>query len=637
VTFADAPLTASAAPAFSAIEGTASDSQVVATFTDANPGDHTGDFTATISWGDNSTSAGTVSYDSGSGVYSVSGSHTYAEDGSYNITVSITDEGGAVANTLVGVTGTGAVVLSPTQAAGAWYPDRYPPAGFTAGPTVGSIDEFISASDQDGSRPSGFNSGFYDYQGRKYDLPSGATSLGVDLFVPSSWSGLNQQDPSGNPANSGSLASVWGTGLDSSGNVASFPIIGFNNQAGGFQVFDQTNGWTNAGGFTGYDKSYTLSFAIDGDTIDYYVNGSLVYTDTTDTGTVSLSNVILQGYDGGNSYHISWANLAAVTTTTALVDDAPLQASGVAPLTAKEGAGTNLVLATFTDANPKASLSDYTATIDWGDGSTPTVVTAGSGGITKNSDGSFSVNGTHAFLTPTGTGTDTITVDISDNGGADTGITDYVSVTNVSPAASISGPASGTPGQTLSYTGNFTDPGQGGDETYTFSWTVKNSGGTVIATGSNQTFSFTLPKPVQGSGIYTITFKVADGFGGSSTAVKTVKDPAAPVQAVTAGGVANPAPASPAAPVLSAVTVGSSRNANLVLTVSDPLAVSDFALIFWGDGAFQVVRLGSGGSSSVKHRYSRHARHVTITVLAFDPQSQAFSNMVTIPYTIQRA
>ena len=42
-----------------------------ATFTDANPGNHTGDFTETINWGDSSTSPGVVSYNAG--VYSVAG------------------------------------------------------------------------------------------------------------------------------------------------------------------------------------------------------------------------------------------------------------------------------------------------------------------------------------------------------------------------------------------------------------------------------------------------------------------------------------------------------------------------------------------------------------------------------------
>lgn len=62
--------------------------QVVATFTDL-AGLPLTDYSANINWGDGTTSAGTVSLNTGSGVYSVSGSHTYAEDGSDPITVTV--------------------------------------------------------------------------------------------------------------------------------------------------------------------------------------------------------------------------------------------------------------------------------------------------------------------------------------------------------------------------------------------------------------------------------------------------------------------------------------------------------------------------------------------------------------------
>jgi hypothetical protein len=66
----------------------------VAAFTDANPYATTADFTATIDWGDGSTSAGTVSGPTG-GPFTVSGSHTYASTGPESISVSIGDDGGS--------------------------------------------------------------------------------------------------------------------------------------------------------------------------------------------------------------------------------------------------------------------------------------------------------------------------------------------------------------------------------------------------------------------------------------------------------------------------------------------------------------------------------------------------------------
>ena len=60
----------------------------VATFTDANPSATAGDFTATINWGDGTTSSGTDHGGPNTGIFSVSGAaHTYAEAGNYTITV----------------------------------------------------------------------------------------------------------------------------------------------------------------------------------------------------------------------------------------------------------------------------------------------------------------------------------------------------------------------------------------------------------------------------------------------------------------------------------------------------------------------------------------------------------------------
>ena len=68
-------------------------SGVVASFTDVDPGGTVSDYAATIDWGDGISSPGTVGA-SGSG-FTVSGSHTYQEDGNYPIVVHIADVGGS--------------------------------------------------------------------------------------------------------------------------------------------------------------------------------------------------------------------------------------------------------------------------------------------------------------------------------------------------------------------------------------------------------------------------------------------------------------------------------------------------------------------------------------------------------------
>jgi len=62
----------------------------VATFTDPN-GQHTGQYAATISWGDGTKTTGVISGPNGSGIYTVSGSHTYNQSGSVTLTVTVVD------------------------------------------------------------------------------------------------------------------------------------------------------------------------------------------------------------------------------------------------------------------------------------------------------------------------------------------------------------------------------------------------------------------------------------------------------------------------------------------------------------------------------------------------------------------
>ena len=108
-TITDAVLTPTGTPV-AATEGMSLSVQV-ATFTDANPkaplSDFTGAGAVTIDWGDGSQSPGTVSQPGGIGTtFLVFGTHTYADEGSKSIVVTITDKGSATAtaNTTATVT-----------------------------------------------------------------------------------------------------------------------------------------------------------------------------------------------------------------------------------------------------------------------------------------------------------------------------------------------------------------------------------------------------------------------------------------------------------------------------------------------------------------------------------------------------
>jgi Domain of unknown function DUF11 len=81
-------------PAFPVYEGSA-DPVIIGTFTSPNTGAQASDFTATINWGDGSTSSGTLTAKSpGSGTVFVSGSHAYVAPFTFTASIQAIDKGG---------------------------------------------------------------------------------------------------------------------------------------------------------------------------------------------------------------------------------------------------------------------------------------------------------------------------------------------------------------------------------------------------------------------------------------------------------------------------------------------------------------------------------------------------------------
>ena len=80
----------------------------------------------------------------------------------------------------------------------------------------------------------------------------------------------------------------------------------------------------------------------------------------------------------------------AVATATATVADAPLTAMGK-PISATRGIPFSALVATFTDADPTGNVTEFSATINWGDG------TNSAGIINANGSGGFDVAGSHTY------------------------------------------------------------------------------------------------------------------------------------------------------------------------------------------------------------------------------------------------
>ena len=85
----------------SATEG-ASFTGTVATFTDTSA--NTGSYNTTVNWGDGSTSAGTVSGNAQTG-FSLGAAHAYADEGSYPVTISVTNTQSGASSTATDTAG----------------------------------------------------------------------------------------------------------------------------------------------------------------------------------------------------------------------------------------------------------------------------------------------------------------------------------------------------------------------------------------------------------------------------------------------------------------------------------------------------------------------------------------------------
>ncbi|HEY5067724.1 MAG TPA: DUF4347 domain-containing protein [Xanthobacteraceae bacterium] len=475
----DAALTGSSAASLSGIEG-ASAALSNATFTDANPGDHTGDFTATIDWGDGGpSSSGTVSYSAG--IYSVAGSHTYAEEGSDNIAVTVTDDGGsnttitgAASITDAALTGSSAASLSGIEGASAALSN----ATFTdanPGDHTGDFTATINWGDGGPSSPGtiSYSGGVYSVAGSHTYAEEGSDNVTVTVT-----------DDGGSNTTITGTASITDAALTGS-SAASMSGIEGASAALSNATFTDANPGDHTGDFTatidwgdgGQSSPGTVSYS--GGV--YSVAGSHTYAEEgSDNITVTVTD------DGGSSTTI---------TGTASITDAALTGSGVTE-NGTQDVSLTAPVATFTDANPNGSVSDFTATVTWGDGTAATSAT-----ITE-SGGVFTVAGTHTYAIQ---GTYMPTVTIVDDGGSTATVTDTFDIVHAPPTMTAGGNATyiGAGAVTLDAGVTVSDPDSGGDlagATVTISTgfiagdTLEIGGqtsGTITDTGGTINYAFT--------------------------------------------------------------------------------------------------------------------------------------------------
>jgi hypothetical protein len=376
----------------SPVEGNLNGTYTVATFHDQDTtyrmkGVAT-DFTATITWGDGSTTPGTI-VDNGGGNFAVQGSHTYLEEGNYTLSVEIDDVGGStvsgstsvsVSDPAVVATGASSTFNAVERAAS----DTQTVATFTDPGGVYEGDSHYSATidwgdghTSPGSISSGTVSGSHMY------TEEGSYTITVTVYHDSA--------PAATPVTT--AASVSDPAVDAIGDFVvnavegadsgSQPVATFTDP-GGDEPLDEYSATINWG--DGHTSSGTITY----DSGVFTVSGNHTYAEESGSE-----------HPGSDPYQITVTISHgeapdAVAHSTAVVSDPAVTPTGGFNFVAVEGDPSALqTVATFTDPGGAESLNDYLASIDWGDGHT-------SSGTISVDSGVFTVKGSHTYATGLG-------------------------------------------------------------------------------------------------------------------------------------------------------------------------------------------------------------------------------------------
>jgi hypothetical protein len=391
----------------------------VAAFADATSSDTAASFTATIKWGDGRSSTGTVT--GGNGSFTVTGSHTYADDGAYAVTVTlkyttgtftaVAHSGATIAEGDATGTGTALTATEGTAVSGTVATFADP----------GSLD---AASDMtaviawgDGTRSAGTisgSNGSFTVSGTHLYVDEGSFTPSVTLFEAGTGT-VAAATASVTVAEGDSLTGTGTSftateGLAFSGMVATFTDTNPANTALGFAAtIDWGDGTTSAG--TVVEQAGV-----------YLVLGSHTYGDEGSfTATVTVT-------DPGAG------TATASAQSTATVAEGDVLTGTPWTITAPPNKTFGITVATFTDANTANAPSDFTATIDWGDGTTSAGIVGG------GTAGKYTVKGSHDY---TSSGTFAVNVTLMDDD-AGTATATAGSSANIAPGNTVSSQQSGS-------------------------------------------------------------------------------------------------------------------------------------------------------------------------------------------------
>jgi hypothetical protein len=389
------------------VEGDGSSSQTLATFTDPAGPEALGDYTATIAWGDGSSSAGMITVGNG-GTFIVSGSHTYVADGSYTASLTINHDSAAPVTVTDSVNVSDPPVvansvapLSATQNAAA----SFTLATFTDPGGAEALNNYsASVSWGDGTASAGtitFANGVFTVAASHTYLSSGTFPISVVITHGAAPSASVSDSVVVAPAGPGIVLTPAGTLSAVEGASAALTLATFTDAAPlPVTSYLVTINW-------GDGTTSTGTVQPGANVGSYVVTGNHKFVDE---GSYQVTVSVSRG-----------TGPAASVTDAANVSDPNVVATGGLSLQAQRGSDTTLTVATFTDPGGSESLGNYSATVNWGDGTT----TAGT--ISFNVATSvFSVSGTHNYQN---SGKFTLTVSIVHRSLTAVVVTDSLKVT----------------------------------------------------------------------------------------------------------------------------------------------------------------------------------------------------------------
>jgi hypothetical protein len=397
-------------------------------------GDTASDYAVTIDWGDGSAATPGTTAGSIQAGWTVSGltGHTYAEEGTYTITVSIDDMNDATSATLL----ERAKVDDAPLSVAAGMPQQFSGTG-AAGAATGraAFAAAIGGADngtEPGERAGGYRQINWDdvkLDGTDNGGGSPVISAGKVVVIPA-----NRMTARG--IGLGGPGAVAGDGFASvnSGVADDFPAFSQSNvfaplntkeleldidapgsipteaqatRGLGIVLLNVRDPGTTVTFFNGSAQLLRVPVPVGAQGAPTFV-GALFGAPVITRVAVTLGSAQIFQYDGSavtsGPADGGGTNLVAVDDVV-LAEPAPSDPN----LTAVAGVQLSGVVSRFTDTDPNGTASDYTANIEWGDGS------RSQGTVANGASGGFTLSGQHTYA---GAGSHIVIASVTDLGGA---------------------------------------------------------------------------------------------------------------------------------------------------------------------------------------------------------------------------